>query len=70
MNMPSDAKKREQQRKKDAAKARQSGKKQPKAEEQSNPTPVTTNGTENGTVQLSEEGNWTNIIRKLLLITC
>ena len=52
--MPSDAKKREQQRKKDAAKARQSGKKganNVKPEEE-----VKQNGTENG-VEMSVEGN-------------
>ncbi|KAL1490400.1 hypothetical protein ABEB36_013105 [Hypothenemus hampei] len=54
--MPSDAKKREQQRKKDAAKARQSGKKQQKPEEQNEKTNSTTmNGTQNGGTELSVE---------------
>lgn len=52
--MPSDAKKREQQRKKDAAKARQSNKKTNNVKaEDSKPK---TNGVENGTVELSPEG--------------
>lgn len=49
--MPSDAKKREQQRKKEAAKARQSGKKIPSAKNDDEPK---TNGTAN---PLSIEGN-------------
>ncbi|XP_050309558.1 ATP-binding cassette sub-family F member 2 [Anthonomus grandis grandis] len=58
--MPSDAKKREQQRKKDAAKARQAGKKVQKSEENEKPTAVngtngTQNGTTNGTLELSAE---------------
>lgn len=67
--MPSDAKKREQQRKKDAAKARQAGKKAAGSgkgeEKEASPAPQNkevTNGTsvENGTTELSAEGN--NII--------
>lgn len=54
--MPSDAKKREQQRKKDAAKARQAGKKnQPKNEEKSQVNGASEN-VQNGIGQ-SEEGN-------------
>lgn len=52
--MPSDAKKREQQRKKDAAKARQTNKKQNVKGEDSKPK---ANGVvENGTTELSPEG--------------
>lgn len=51
--MPSDAKKREQQRKKDAAKARQTNKKpNVKAEDKSKANGVT----ENGSTELSPEG--------------
>lgn len=51
--MPSDAKKREQQRKKEAAKARQSNKKQNvKAEDK----PKANGVVENGTTELSPEG--------------
>lgn len=60
--MPSDAKKREQQRKKDAAKARQGGKKneKSKAEEQNDVLKTNgvngVNGDENGSTDLSAEG--------------
>lgn len=57
--MPSDAKKREQQRKKEAAKARQAGKKveKPKNEDQ-NDTPKINgvNGSVNGSGEMSAEG--------------
>lgn len=60
--MPSDAKKREQQRKKEQAKARQAGKKvatkngEENDKEQS-PAPNQTNGVKsNGTTELSAEG--------------
>lgn len=52
--MPSDAKKREQQRKKDQAKARQAGKKIPNASKDDDSN---TNGTTNGSISLSVEGN-------------
>ncbi|XP_066251411.1 ATP-binding cassette sub-family F member 2 [Euwallacea similis] len=51
--MPSDAKKREQQRKKDAAKARQGAKKQQKPKDQNEKQ--NTNGTQNGFTELSAE---------------
>lgn len=60
--MPSDAKKREQQRKKEAAKARQAGKKTEKVnnktEEQGDASKVNgvTNGEQNGPTELSIEG--------------
>lgn len=63
--MPSDAKKREQQRKKDAAKARQTGKKapqQPKTDEKESSPSLQINGTGNsqtsinGTQPLTVEG--------------
>lgn len=60
--MPSDAKKREQQRKKEAAKARQAGKKTEKVnnktEEQGDASKVNgvTNGEQNGSTELSIEG--------------
>ncbi|VEN41772.1 unnamed protein product, partial [Callosobruchus maculatus] len=57
--MPSDAKKREQQRKKEAAKARQTGKKtdKPKGDElnKQNGTIGELNGQENGSTELSAE---------------
>lgn len=54
--MPSDAKKREQQRKKEAAKARQSGKKQPNSKNEGDAN--FKNGfSENGSTELSAEGN-------------
>lgn len=58
--MPSDAKKREQQRKKEAAKARQAGKKtdKVKTDEQIDASKVNgvTNGEQNGSSELSTEG--------------
>lgn len=62
--MPSDAKKKQQQKKKEAAKARQSGKKptnNAKAEngvgdKESSPSLSETNGTENGSLEISAEG--------------
>lgn len=57
--MPSDAKKREQQRKKDAAKARQAGKKneKPKNEDQNDVSKTNgVNGSENGSTEMSAEG--------------
>lgn len=59
--MPSDAKKREQQRKKDAAKARQGGKKtnqnsKPETDEQVNGTKANGDSTQNGCVELTAEG--------------
>lgn len=59
--MPSDAKKREQQRKKDAAKARQTNKKPNVKTEDSKPK---ANGVENGTVELSPEGMMHDLFRK------
>ncbi|CAG9858296.1 unnamed protein product [Phyllotreta striolata] len=56
--MPSDAKKREQQRKKDAAKARQAGKKteiKPKADEQNDSTKTNGFTPSNGVTGMSEE---------------
>lgn len=58
--MPSDAKKREQQRKKDAAKARQSGKKNEKTKNEELNDIVKTNGVENGGTELSTEGKRVN----------
>lgn len=55
--MPSDAKKREQQRKKDAAKARQSGKKQPVNSKNEGDGNFKNGTSENGSVELSAEGN-------------
>lgn len=61
--MPSDAKKREQQRKKEAAKARQTGKKteiKPKDEKEEQNDVSKTNGhgnLTNGVTELSAEGN-------------
>lgn len=54
--MPSDAKKREQQRKKDQAKARQSGKKQANGKPEED-NKLKNGVTQNGTVELSAEGN-------------
>lgn len=57
--MPSDAKKREQQRKKEAAKARQGGKKsdKPKNEDQNDVSKTNgVNGSENGSTEMSAEG--------------
>lgn len=51
--MPSDAKKREQQRKKDAAKARQANKKQ---NVKGDDKPKANGIVENGTTELSPEG--------------
>lgn len=55
--MPSDAKKREQQRKKDAAKARQSGKKQPGNSKNEGDVEIKNGTSENGCIELSAEGN-------------
>lgn len=61
--MPSDAKKREQQRKKDAAKARQTNKKTNVKAEDNKPK---ANGvTENGSTELSPEGK--NVTLHLLV---
>lgn len=54
--MPSDAKKREQQRKKEAAKARQAGKRPQKTEEQNDKANVTNGTNQNGSTELSVEG--------------
>lgn len=55
--MPSDAKKREQQRKKDAAKARQTGKKQPGNIKNDGDSNFKNGTSENGSEELSVEGN-------------
>lgn len=64
--MPSDAKKREQQRKKDAAKARQAGKKvQNNAkgdDKEQSPAPQSQENGTNGVQELSAEGNYSFIL--------
>lgn len=71
--MPSDAKKKQAQKKKDAAKARQSGKKPTKIEnEEKESSPIEMNGTkeENGSVEISAEGNIHFKMFISLLINC
>jgi ATP-binding cassette subfamily F protein 2 len=53
--MPSDAKKREQQRKKGAAKARQAGKKNPSKADEQNSSQNGDSTSQNGSIELSAE---------------